>query len=375
MDKTLFKSYILDYMDLLSAYFDKRPPREVRIDNEKLSFYIKLSKFHSLSALLYKAIKETEVFVDESLLKQLEESYYANVRKCLLFDNERKELYKYLNDNKIDYLPLKGIIIKEYYPDPSTREFADNDILFDDKGKTIVRDFFKSRGYEIKQFNKSNHDVYLKKPFFNFEMHRVLFEKADWNKTVLSYYDNLLSQSPIKEGYEHELKLEDFYLYFTMHSYKHYQGSGCGLRTLVDYYLFLKGTNLDFAYINKELESLGFLDFSLDIIELVKGLFGSHHLTDKQEELLLYIASSGTYGTIDHSVSKGVKKKGKLGYIMSRVFPPISAYKILYPWAYKHHILIPIAWFLRLCRGLFKQHGKTKNELKSINKHKKDKNV
>ena len=370
MDKTLFKSYILDYMDLLSAYFDKRSPREVSINNEKLSFYIKLSKFHSLSALLYKAIKETEVFVDESLLKQLEESYYANVRKCLLFDKEREALYKYLNDNKIDYLPLKGIIIKEYYPDPSTREFADNDILFDDKGKALVRDFFKSRGYEVEQFDRSNHDVYLKKPFYNFEMHKILFDEIKEYQIYNYYFKDYLENSPIKENKEHYLKDEDFYIYFTVHSYKHFSNAGCGLRTLVDYYLFLKNTNLDFAYINEELEKLGILNFSIDMIELVKGLFESHRLTDKQEELLLHIASLQTYGTIDHSVDVGIKKKGRLGYLVSRLFPPITAYRIRYPWAYKCRILIPIAWFMRLCRGLTKSRKKVKRELKIVKEHK-----
>ena len=369
MDKTLFKTYILDYMDLLSAYFDKRSPREVRIDNEKLSFYIKLSKFHSLSALLYKAIKETEVFVDESLLKQLEESYYANVRKCLLFDNERKELYKYLNDNKIDYLPLKGIIIKDYYPDPSTREFADNDILFDDINSEKIREFFVSKGYESKWFKKSNHDVYLKKPFFNFEMHRALFAKREDNKLFIPYFKDCLKNSPVKEGYEHYLNDDDLYIYITAHSYKHFRNAGCGLRTIVDYYLFLKGTNLDFSYINSELEKIDSLDFSIDIIELVKGLFESHHLTEKQEETLLYIASSGTYGIIDHSVSKEVKKKGKIGYVLSRAFPPVRILFIRYPWS-KSIILLPIAWFVRVIASVTVDRKRIKAEVKAVNKSK-----
>ena len=373
MDKTLFKTYILDYMDLLSAYFGKRSPREVRIDNEKLSFYIKLSKFHSLSALLYKAIKETEVLVDESLLKQLEESYYANVRKCLLFDNERKELYKYLNDNKIDYLPLKGIIIKEYYPDPSTREFADNDILFKADKTKLVKKFFVGRGYDVKLYRSGCHDVYQKKPVFNFEMHRFLFSVREDTKEIFKYYENYLDKTPVKENYEHYQKPEDFYIYFICHAFKHFNESGSGFRTLVDCYLFLKNNNLDFAYINKELEKINLLDFSCDIIELVRSLFDGRSLNDKQEGLLLKIAYSATNGTTEQRIDNGVQRKGRFGYLMYRLFPPIDYYKATYSWAYKHKILIPAAWFQRLFRGLFKQHKETRNEVKMIKNNKKRK--
>ena len=106
------------------------------------------------------------------------------------------------------------------------------------------------------------------------------------------------------------------------------------------------------------------------ISSLSTKLFDDKELSLDEEEMLLFISSSGTYGTLEHRVNKGVGEKGKFRYLMSRIFPPMASYKINYPWAYKHKIFVPIAWFLRLCRGLFKQHGQTKNELRLINKHK-----
>ena len=76
------------------------------------------------------------------------------------------------------------------------------------------------------------------------------------------------------------------------------------------------------------------------------------------------------YGTLEHSVAKGVKEKGKFGYFMSRVFPPYRFYKGAYPWAYYCPILIPIAWLCRFFRILFKNPKKATNELKTISKYK-----
>ena len=375
MEKEVFNNRIVKFIKLFSLYLYKKKASDFAIDNNELSFFIKMANRHSLTALLFKALQDTNSKVEEGVLKKLEEHYFLVLRKAILFDKERKELYDYLNTNQIDYLPLKGIILKDYYFDPYTREFADNDILFDGSKDKLVKDFFTNKDYIVELFRKSNHDVYIKKPFYNFEMHRALFGETGDNKKNIVYFKDYLSKAHIKENYEHELGKEDFYIYFTAHTYKHFHVSGCGIRTLIDYYLFLKNnSDLDFTYINQELEKLDLLDFSNQIKTLAIKLFDDEPIDEKETEMLLYIASSGTYGTVDHYVAKGVKAKGKFGFLMSRVFPPYSFYKSAYPWAYKCPILIPAAWLWRFFRILFKSPGRAMGEIKLISKCKEDKN-
>ena len=375
MEKEVFNNRIVKFIKLFSLYLNKKKATDFVIDNNELSFFIKMANRHSLTALLFKALQDTNSKVEEGVLKKLEEHYFLVLRKAVLFDKERKELYDYLNTNQIDFLPLKGIILKDYYFDPYTREFADNDILFDGSKDKLVKDFFANKDYIVELFRKSNHDVYIKKPFYNFEMHRALFGETGDNKKNIVYFKDYLSKAHIKENYEHELSKEDFYIYFTAHTYKHFHVSGCGIRTLIDYYLFSKNnSDLDFTYINQELEKLDLLDFSNQIKTLVIKLFDDEPIDEKETEMLLYIASSGTYGTVDHYVAKGVKAKGKFGFLMSRVFPPYSFYKSAYPWAYKCPILIPAAWLWRFFRILFKSPGRAMGEIKLISKCKEDKN-
>ena len=371
MDKEKFSSYLNNYLHLISLYLNKKTI-DFSIDEEMLSFFIDFSKKHSLLAFLYKALITTKADITADKLKKLEEYYLSILRKDVLFDKERKELFSFLNDNQIDYLPLKGLVIKQYYLDPYTREYADNDILFSCKDE-LIKKFFVKRGYKVESYKKGNHDVYLKKPFYNFEMHRALFMKGAHDNKFVDYFANYLKESPIKEGYEHYLSKESFYIYFLAHSHKHFDGSGCGIRTLVDIYLYLKNNELDFNYINQELDKIGLLDFSNKISNLINNIFDEKPLSIEEQETLLYIASSGTYGTLENSVSKGVKEKGKFGYFMARVFPPYSFYKTAYPWAYKTVILIPVAWLVRTFRILFKNPKKAKKELALISKTKDDK--
>mgnify|MGYP002969688486 CR=1 FL=1 len=79
------------------------------------------------------------------------------------------------------YLPLKGIIMKDYYPSVGMRQMSDNDILFDKAYAKQIRDYMSdndilfdadawermekhmiSEGYKAEYVGKGNHDVYHK---------------------------------------------------------------------------------------------------------------------------------------------------------------------------------------------------------------------
>ena len=81
------------------------------------------------------------------------------------------------------------------------------------------------------------HDVYQKKPFFNFEMHRKLVPE---DSTFAKYYENPWDRAHLGNGkmYEYHFSDEDEYIYMLVHAYKHYDVSGCGIRTLVDEYVW-----------------------------------------------------------------------------------------------------------------------------------------
>ena len=378
MDKETYIKYLKDYLHLISLYLNKKEEPSFKIDESNFNIFLNLSKKHSLTALFYKVVKDTKVDIKEEYLKVLEQYYFSNVQKHVLFDKERKELFEFCTNNRIPYLPLKGIILKHYYPDPYTREFADNDIWFAKDKDELIKKFFVERGYEVELYRKSNHDVYLKKPCLNFEMHRELFGETGDNEKIVSYFSKHFKVRVIAPlALELYFMLDDFYVYYTAHSYKHFHTAGCGIRTLIDFYLFLKKNEenelLNFKYINKQLEKMDLVDFSNQISTLSLKVFDEKELSNEEMETLLFIASSGTYGTLENRVNKGVKEKGKTRYFFSRIFPPYRFYKSAYPWAYKVPILIPIAWLCRSFRILFKNPKRATSELKMISKSKEEK--
>lgn len=351
---------------------DEKCLERYRTNEENIKELFRMSAKHFIDALVGTTLKRAGVV----LPKYWEERMVKAVRKVLLFDVERKKLCAWMDRERIWYLPLKGIILKEYYPSIGMRQMSDNDILFDADAWERVEKHMLSEGYETESVGNGNHDVYQKAPVYNFEMHRSLYGKGHDERWV-EYYsdikDCLIPDRADDRCYGYHMSDEDFYIYITSHAYKHYSGSGTGLRTLLDFYAYLnaKEDSLDFDYIRTACKKLGIDDFEQHNCILCRKVFAPQQtynqdsfeqsLSADELEMLQYYLSSGVYGTFERMVANrmekqtkadGKKNLSKLNYYRHRVFPGMELYEN-YPLLVKHRFLIPAYWFYRIVRMLF----------------------
>lgn len=351
---------------------DEKCLERYRTNEQNRKELFRMSAKHFIDALVGTTLKRVGVV----LPKYWEERMVKAVRKVLLFDAERKKLCAWMDSEHIWYLPLKGIVLKEYYPSVGMRQMSDNDILFDADAWERVEKHMLSEGYEAESVGKGNHDVYQKAPVYNFEMHRSLYGKEHDERWV-EYYsdikDCLIPDRADDRCYGYHMSDEDFYIYITSHAYKHYSGSGTGLRTLLDFYAYLnaKEDSLDFDYIRTACKKLGIDDFEQHNRILCRKVFAPQQTYNKDSfeqslsadelEMLQYYLSSGVYGTFERMVANrmekqtkadGKKNLSKLSYYRHRVFPGMELYEN-YPLLVKHRFLIPAYWFYRIVRMLF----------------------
>ena len=97
------------------------------------------------------------------------------IRKVVLFDTERAVVLAELEKAGIWYMPLKGCVLKEFYPRIGMRQMADNDILFDADRSDDVECIMERLGYSTEHYGTGVHDSYFKPPVCNIEIHRALF--------------------------------------------------------------------------------------------------------------------------------------------------------------------------------------------------------
>ena len=171
-----------------------------------------------------------------------------------MLDVERTAISEELEKNGIWYLPLKGSILKDLYPENGMREMADNDVLYDSTKQQKVKELMLSMGYAAESVGKHHHDTYMKPPVLNFELHTVLFGAN--SGSLYAYYrepQRLMIQDEGKK-FGYHMSDEDFYVYVTAHEYKHFSSGGTGIRNLLDCYVFVKtkGDSLDWDHITEQ---------------------------------------------------------------------------------------------------------------------------
>ncbi|MBR6915412.1 MAG: nucleotidyltransferase family protein [Clostridia bacterium] len=328
-----------------------------QIDRDKV---IAVSSRHMISAIVSVSLESAGLGNEKTSA-----AIMSSVRKNTIFDAALSELKTKLEENNIRFMPLKGAVLKHLYPKYGMREFADYDVLIDPSRADDVKTIMESLGFETKSFGVSNQDVYYRRPLLNFEIHTALFG-SEHDEAFREYYSSVFDRL-VGDGCEKRFTPEDFYVYFIAHEYKHFSNAGTGIRSLLDTYVLLRNACLDRDYVVAETEKLGIGEFEEKNRSLALHLFGDGKITENDREMLDYIVSSGTYGTVDNRVRNTLKKKNqtKFGYMISRFSVPFSkkngryvAFAASYPFFYKNKILLPVLPFYRVLlsmkKGVFK---------------------
>lgn len=377
-NKVLKSGTVLVY--LASCSLSGETPKQKimqEIDGEAI---YRLSKFHSMEGICKLAIdrylKDGGVLSEslELIYPKFKLRYENAVKKLVAFSFEREALFAYFSELKMQYLPLKGIIISTCYPAIGMRQMTDNDILIDPKQAKRIRNYMQNRGYSVESYGKGCHDTYCKGAL-TFELHRKLIPSylKDGDGARFCREATERARNNSKGALCLSFSNEDFYLYMLLHAYKHFESAGIGIRALMDIYVFrhLSGFELDQSYIEKELTKIGILPFAEAMATLSDLLFATpteklfdavESLSPEMTELFLLHIKSGAFGTDTQQVRNRLKKvaKGKrissmtkAKYLIFRIFPPYSLYRERYPRLSKWIITIPFLWFARLFSALF----------------------
>ena len=371
---------------LMACSLQGTKPDEALLANIDMEALLRLAKAHSVSAMVCMALEQTDEFqhaAETTRLKWLDSKNKA-VRKNVLLDAERHQLEKEFAEHGIWYMPLKGSILKDWYPKFGMREMADNDILFDPAGRKQVREIFQNRSYKTVSFRKGNHDVYEKAPIYNFEMHVSLFHGT--YKELTEQYENVKERLLPVDGTAYQLAFtpEDFYVFVLAHAHKHYSYSGTGIRTLADIYIMNQklGGTMNWEYVDSELRGLGIFSYERESRELAQKLFGiaelptEANLSEAEQQMLAYYLGASTYGTIEnrtlHKMQKlqpdggAITAHTKRKYLLSRIFPGREWCEAYAPTVYKYPVLLPFFWVWRLAVKGVKRRDIAKQELEAI---------
>ena len=352
-------------------------------DGVNLENVLRISKKHKITAMAYNGIDDS--IIDRQDLKN---RFFQEETKALYLqgrqDIEKELLYNTFRDNRIRFMPLKGLVIKDIYPQAYFRTMSDFDILVDKENMSKVRELLEKNDYTTEEFGLEHHDKYRKNDNNNLyvEIHRDLMPGEGEMFELYSGFEEPWREESIVRDTANDMLYrqtpDEFYIFMLAHAAKHFFMSGFGIRLVIDVGVYRKKykKELNFKYIYKRLGMMKILRFSQTIEKLAdiwldedadlrsEALFKRADISSKESEdidaMELNIIGTTVHGDASQfrasSAESGrISSKKSLVIIsgLRRLFPKSRYMKIDYPVLNKCGWLLPVCWVIRIFKWLF----------------------
>lgn len=327
-------------------------------DEKNLAAVCTLAAFHEMAHLVADALGRLSVVpADENLANALGRQQLKVILRAERMDGELAAISEIFEREKIEFLPLKGSVIRDFYPEKWMRTSCDMDILVHKEDIERASELLLGELGYVKT-GGGDHDVAFSAPSgIRLELHFKLNNDGRGFEAL----DRIWGHTYAKEENSYRRYLDDgmFYFYHMAHMAKHMEGGGCGIKPLLDLcFIPAAGEEL--------LEKNGLKDFSDTVRKLSRVWFDGEEHDSFTSELEAFILRAGVYGNVNNAVAVGQSKRGGRGrYILSKFFLSYDTLKYQYPVLQKHKWLIPVCHVRRWFRLLFKGGAqRSANEIK-----------
>ncbi len=348
--------------EVLGKKVDDEGIKKVLTENsEAFEMLYELSKMHDLCHIVCLALKHIGVWGKDGVFAKFQRQQNLAVYRYEQQKHELSGVEDILNKEKILFLPLKGMCMKDLYPEPWMRTSSDIDILLKNTDMHKVSDLLcVTKGYTVR-VSADDIIALVSETGVCIELHCLDSRKPDfevpmdiWEKTVKP------------DGtYRCSMSNELFYCCHTAHMVKNIRSGSCGMRTFLDMYLLRYKKELDYEKAKAYLSERGFNKAAEAFLKVARVWFDGEEGNELSAIIAKNVIISGVSGN-KYSMTR-IRQKikgGKKRYILSRIFLPCDKMKKSFPILEKHKWMLPFCHVKRLLTIVFK--GRVKSSLNEI---------
>ncbi len=310
----------------------------------------RFSKHHDLSHLLATVLSQNHVAVGDERWVMLEQADIKAVYRHEQMKYAYEEICSILECASIPYIPLKGAVIRPYYPDETMRTSCDIDILVKEEDLATAVDALKARGYT--EGEREYHDISLYSPtHVHLELHFHIQENLEGLDRVLA---RVWSYVIPTDGYRYALTNAFFVFHMYAHMSYHFLSGGCGLRSLMDVWVIQHRMGIPLDAVRELLREAGLEQFAEKINRLANVCFSGEPRDAWSDRLLNYLFMGGAYGSLNNRLAvTTTESHGTVGYALRRLFLPYRQMVHRYPVLRRVPVLLPFCWVARFFVMLF----------------------
>lgn len=321
-----------------------------KLTKDVLNTIYAIAMKHDLAHFVAIALRKCGV-LDENVVSQ---SIWKNVRVAMYrsetMQYELNQISELFEKERIAYIPLKGAVIRSYYPASWMRTSSDIDILVREgdleRAKSVL---IKHLGYKV--FKNNYHDIAMTSPGHTLlELHFKITENEKGMDQVLSRVWEYVY--PIQEGSYRYVMTSEYLIFHTVaHMLYHFLHGGCGIRFLMDLWILQKHLEYDQNILDDYYDRCGILKFARHAEQLSKVWFEGKRHNELTMQMQQYIVDGGLFGSFESKiVAHRTKMKNRFLYLWTRVFQPYDELKMVYPKLQNNPMLYPFYTVKRMMK-------------------------
>ncbi len=354
---------------LRCALTGEKLPVELReeLSEEKLREIFRLSSSFDVAPLA--ATPLTPFAADFPAFSLFREAQYKALLRYERMERDLERVKAVFAQEQIPFIPLKGAVLRRYYPEPWMRTSCDVDILIhEDDLPRAERALCRTLSFALD--GRTPVDTgFRSESGIHFELHYNLIadEYAPHAGGVLkTVWDTAAADG----DFCYRMSDEMLYFYHIAHMAKHIINGGCGVRPFADLWLLRYRAGFDREACTALLQKGRLARLAEGCEALSEVWFGNQDHTEVTRLLEDYIISGGIYGNVANMVAVQENQRGgKAGYLLSRIFVPYIRLRNVYPVLRRHKWLTPVMevrrWIDMVKGGRMNQ---TISELQSLQK-------
>ena len=335
-------------------------PNGKGLTTEEMTALFALSQRHDLAHIVGHALSKLGLLGSDEISKKFKQQAVQAFYRYVRMDHAYEQICKLLEQEQIPFIPLKGAVLRAYYPEPWMRTSCDIDILVkeEDLGRAIA-----SLQGQLQYFTvgESDHDVSLNSPNgVRLEIHFDTIRHYAVNNcrdVLAQIWEDAVPKEP--GSYHYRISDDMFYFYHIAHMAKHFQHGGCGVRSFLDLWIMNERMDFDRQKRYALLEEGGLLKFAIAAEHLSEVWLSGGVANALSKQMEGFILDGGVYGTVWNSIAVDQIKTGsKLKHACSKIFLPYDILKYDYPILQKKPWLTPLYEVKRWKRLISADNGK-----------------
>lgn len=290
-----------------------------------------------------------------------------------VLDQERRsqaflKVYQLLMDKGLTPVVVKGIVLRNLYPQPNQRPSSDEDLWIEAEDfQRYECELFRLGFQQVAGRAGSHRSYHHTASGLHLELHGQPFAQEGpcyvFNEMFGQPETQWISVDEVKVC---TLEPTQHLVYLLCHAYQHFISCGVGIRQIGDVAVFAQRQhhNIDWDRVDRWMRRINLQGFWQTVCRIIHAQF---HLLPQEclcfcsgeislEPLLEDILEGGVYGKSSvartasgqwTSVAASPGEKGASLNLMRVLFPPFNLMKQRYTWLSRCPVLLPIAWGMR----------------------------